>query len=499
MSWWTGEGRNMQALDGSNAASAGPKEEDDSLPPAEETEEEDEPLDAESLKESLKDSLSAIERQYAALPPDLPRRIHIIGTGNIGKLVAHTLRGLPNPPPVTLIFHRYKLLQAWESSPKQLTIQDDGFDIKRSGFEAEVLQEIRREHGVPIEREQHTPHDSNTNVRPHEAAEVQRGYLSTYKPVDQLQSEDARPSSDEPIHNLIVTTKAFHTVAALLSLKHRLSPTSTICLLQNGLGIIDELNEKLFPDAAERPNYMQGIITHGVNVPPEMAERDPFYAVHAGRGTVALGLLPRDNEDRSPIALARRSPGALDNTGRWAPSSRYLLRTLTRSPILCAVGHTPTELLQLQLEKLAVNSIINPLTVLLDTRNGHILYNFALTRTMRLMLAETSLVIRSLPELRGLANVQNRFSAARLETLVVSVANTTQDNISSMLADVRASRKTEIEYINGYIVRRGEELGIKCLVNYAIMHTVIGKSNIMQRQSRDEVPMEGRIDLQGGL
>jgi 2-dehydropantoate 2-reductase len=126
---------------------------------------------------------------------------------------------------------------------------------------------------------------------------------------------------------------------------------------------------------------------------------------------------------------------------------------------------------------------------MLDAPNGSILYNFAITRTMRLLLAEISLVIRSLPELRGLPNIQDRFSPERLETLIVSIADKTGKNISSMLADVRAGRKTEVRYINGYIVRRGEEMGMQCVCNYMMMQLVEGKVNMIQRENLDQVPV----------
>jgi 2-dehydropantoate 2-reductase len=165
---------------------------------------------------------------------------------------------------------------------------------------------------------------------------------------------------------------------------------------------------------------------------------------------------------------------------------------LTRTTVLAAVSYTPLDLLQLQLEKLAVNSILNPLTALLDARNGTVLANFHLLRTARMLLAETSLVMRSLPELRHLPNIQSRFSASRLESLYLAVAQKTAGNVSSMLADVRAGRRTEVQYINGYIVKRGEELGIKCVVNYSFMQMVMGKRMMVGREQRDDVPVLGK-------
>nr|OQO21136.1 hypothetical protein B0A51_12828 [Rachicladosporium sp. CCFEE 5018] len=449
---------------------------------------------------TMQDSLTAIDRQYAA-QPDVPRRVHILGTGSIGKLVAHSLRGLPNPPPVTLLLHRKMLLRAWEAGKQEITMLDDGVEVKRSGFDVELMPLTRREHGVDLKDGQSSVYDFDTEAKPHEIAkqlateQSQNSGEQSQQPTDALFADDLEPPDTlaaEPIHNLIVTLKAPTTLSALRRLRPRLLPTSTICLLQNGMGVIDTLNTHLFPDPTQRPNYMQGIITHGVNVPPAKARVDPFYAVHAGHGTIALGLLPRD--DLTPGTPRGAAKGEPENPDIWAPSSRYLLRSLTRAPVLCAVGFTPLELLQQQLEKLAVNSVLNPLTVLLDARNGSILYNFALTRTMRLLLAETSLILRSLPELRNLPNINARFSAARLETLVVSVANLTSDNISSMLADVRAGRQTEVEFINGYIVRRGEELGIKAVVNYAIMQVVLGKGMIGQRERREDVTFEKGMD-----
>lgn len=481
----------------------------------------EEQVDARTM-EALRAAMSPADRQYAA-QKNVPRRIHIVGTGSIGKLVAHSLRGIPDPPPVTLIFHRYKLLQAWNWSSKVITVQDGEFTVPRGGFDVELAPEARVQYGNVLQEGKPDVYSlsDQTGLKPHQVAKIvadqqresakpdgeedaqERKVDSKPIAAEEPQSPSRKPqpgdypTSDEPIHNLIVCTKTIRTVAALAALRHRITKDTTICFLQNGMGIIDDINTILFPDESTRPQYLQGIVTHGANVPIQKALVDPFFVVHAGHGTIALGaVVPPKSHSRpaTPTGYGTENPGKLDekDVNELQPTGRYIIRTLTRAPVLQCVAFTPLELFQLQLEKVAINSVLNPLTALLDNRNGTILYTFALTRTMRLMIAETSLIIRSLPELRGIPNVPNRFSAERLETLVVSVANQTRDNISSMLADVRRGAQTEIEYINGYIIKRGEEMNIKAIVNYAIMQVVVGKALMSQREYESEVPMQKR-------
>lgn len=369
------------------------------------------------------------------------RRIYILGTGNIGCLVAHALSRIPARPPITLLFHKPALLNTWDKQGRSIELITNGLSERGGPFDVELALPER-----------------------------------TINPLSES-AEEATEGVNEgsPINNVIITVKAPQTVSALTAIKDRLTRRSTIVFLQNGMGTVDEVNEKLFPDIETRPNYMLGIITHGVN-----SER-PFSAIHAGMGTTALGYLSRDplpDTHKDGYRLSQEMP----------QTARYLLRTLTRTPLLAAVGFSQTDLIQLQLEKLAVNAIVNPLTVMLDSKNGDVLPNFAMTRVMRLLLSEISLVIRSLPELQGVPNVRMRFSPGRLESLAVSVMGKTSENISSMLQDVRKGKQTEIDYINGYIVKRGEEIGIKCVMNYMLLQLVKGKQQMINRRIDDNVP-----------
>jgi Ketopantoate reductase len=53
-----------------------------------------------------------------------------------------------------------------------------------------------------------------------------------------------------------------------------------------------------------------------------------------------------------------------------------------------------------------------------------------------------------------------------------SMARLTASNRSSMLQDVRSGRPTEIDWINGEVVRRGARHGVPTPVNEALLQLV---------------------------
>ncbi|KAF2648288.1 hypothetical protein K491DRAFT_670819 [Lophiostoma macrostomum CBS 122681] len=437
---------------------------------------------------------------YRALPV-VDRRIHVLGLGAHGQFIAHALRSIPNPPPVTLIHRGWHAYTLWENSKRRLQLVRDGSSESQEGFDAEIAFNRPRDRGKVISGQEETS-DARSPAQ---------------DTTPQLQKEE----STEPISSLIVCSQAPTTVTALLSVKHRLNKDSVVLFLQHGLmGVIEEVDREVFPDPESRPRYMLGVDTHGVR----KTANDMYTSLYAHFGTMAIGLLPQERHDGfSPFSAPIRfdakglrpratnypigSPAdtpPLQRQSPWTPNDRYLLRTLLRIPALCAAGFAPSDLLQLQLEKLAMKCVIHPLTVMLDARNGGILYNYHLTRTMRLLLSEISLVIRSLPELQYIPNVANRFDPGRLETLVVSAAYHMRDEISPTLACVRSGRQTEIDYMNGWIVNKGEELGIRCLTNYMMTNLVKGKNKMVQLEMNEDVPFmgpkqgEGSIELKDG-
>jgi 2-dehydropantoate 2-reductase len=338
--------------------------------------------------------------------PSPTQSIHILGLGSIGSFVAHSIRSLPTAPPVTLLAHRPALYQEFASRGWKvgLRITEDGSLQEKGGFNGELL---------------------------------------------------GKTPSKNPIHNLVVAVKAPATVSALEPIKHRLGRHSTICLFQNGMGQIDDLNERIFPDASTRPTYMFGIMRHGIYL------RSSTEAILAGaNGSASLGIVESDNQE------SRES------------QAEFLMDILLRAPFLNCERLQWADLFKVQLFKLAANCVLNPLTAILDVRNGCIKENPELWPLHERLLQEISTVFQSLPELQRLPIDRDLFSLSSLQSVVLDTIEKTAQNSSSMREDLRKGRATEIEYINGWILRRGKELGIPCDTNACLTQLVLAKSQM---------------------
>ncbi|KAB8295741.1 hypothetical protein EYC80_008566 [Monilinia laxa] len=267
------------------------------------------------------------------------------------------------------------------------------------------------------------------------------------------------------ISNLIVTTKAHKTVDALSMIKHRLSPTSTVLFIHNGMGVIEDVNTYMFPNAQHRPHYLFGIASHGVY------QKGPFEAVLAGHGSIMIGNPEIDQGE--------------------SLNSNYLLRQVVDSDLLRASEVPWDEFRLLQLQKLAVNAVINPLTALNGCLNGMIVESSACGDIGILfegLVSEINRVFCSLPELEKIPSLKERFSTKSLQSGILKVASATAQNRSSMLQDVSNGRETEIRSINGYIVTRAEELGIECPINRKMIKDILA---IVSKQKQQALEKEG--------
>jgi 2-dehydropantoate 2-reductase len=373
----------------------------------------------------------------------------------VGTFIAQSLAKRQSPPEVTLFMANWGMFEAYRQRKKRLAITYDGLsDGLKNGVDIEVLEgnkwfKLPRDYGEK--------------------------YKDNGQRIIQEEGTTRLRSSKDPIDCLIVSCKSNHAFLGIRSLAYRLSSKSTILITQNGLGIVERLNRFIFTNPSVRPKYLHAVFSHGLD------KKDMYQVKYKKVGMTSIA---------PPVTAGEVSLMKPEDDTTWTPSTKYLARLFTLTPSLTAVVNTPTNVLMYQLEKLAVSCVIEPLTAINDCRNGDLLYVESVSRIMRLLLFEISRVILALPELQGVPGLEDRFEPERLRRMAVSVLNQTRDNTSTMLHDVRGRKGTEIEYLNGYIVRRGEELGITCALNYMIKHLIHGKQVVNNRQEAEAIPID---------
>lgn len=316
-----------------------------------------------------------------------------------------------------------------------------------------------------------------------------------------------------PIDSLIVALKTHQTLPALRQLAPRLRPESCITLIQNGMGIYDQLCDDIWPDPATRPQFVLASTTHGaarVRTPKPVRARSggrvefERRVVHTGTGELVFGVVPDPRgevdydarlfpDDPTPAQAQAQNPLPLPSlsptpTTDPTPLERTLAALLSLHPLNPSLIPMP-QMYQTLLLKLSTNCAINPLTALLGVQNGALIGPAQTQDVMRAVLGEASEVIT-----RYLASVREgtplepetraSFSPAALERRTMAVLAATARNTSSMASDMaRLSRGggqvgTEIEYINGFLVRLGERMGVPTPVNRMLAEMVSAKEEI---------------------
>jgi 2-dehydropantoate 2-reductase len=119
--------------------------------------------------------------------------------------------------------------------------------------------------------------------------------------------------------------------------------------------------------------------------------------------------------------------------------------------------------------KLFVNIGINPLAAILDITNGQILEHEQVRSIMHMAVREGVAVA---------AAKAMSFSFDEQIARVEGVCRATQANVCSMLQDVRAGRRTEIDYLNGAVVREARALGVPVPVNSMLSDLVRARQKL---------------------
>ncbi|MDD5220652.1 MAG: 2-dehydropantoate 2-reductase [Candidatus Bipolaricaulis sp.] len=265
-----------------------------------------------------------------------------------------------------------------------------------------LLEPVNLEHGVAINRD-------GLVVLEEESTHTARVRVS------------ARPDEIGMCDVVLLCVKAPFTREALASARALVGPHTLLVSLQNGFGITEILSEFV---PAER--VFRGVTSQGSTF------LGPGKIRHAGAGKTVVG-------PASPSA-SPEDRGRMEKLFRGAQIPFEMVASVDR----------------LVWEKLLVNVGINALTGIFDVRNGVLVQDEELRSVLRAAVGEAVAVARA----EGVP-----FDLDAEVKRVEEVARITGENVSSMLQDVRARRVTEIDFINGAVVRLGARHGVETPVN----------------------------------
>jgi 2-dehydropantoate 2-reductase len=211
---------------------------------------------------------------------------------------------------------------------------------------------------------------------------------------------------------IIVATKATANRKVAMSLRAHLGERTRVLILQNGMG-----NEEVFGRAVRREKILRGVVYEGV------VRQNANRIVWWGKGVTYIGhyFFPSQSlEDPYLVELTN----LLAACGLKARVAADIRREVWK--------------------KLIINAAMNPLGAITGCENRALVEN------------------RDTRELLGLL-VREGERAARIEgytfdllSKVEDLARRTGRNLNSMLQDFRRGRRSEIEFLNGFLVRYAE-------------------------------------------
>ena len=221
---------------------------------------------------------------------------------------------------------------------------------------------------------------------------------------------------------IILAVKAYDLDEVMTQLEPVLTERTVILTLQNGIDTEDRIISRLHRDCV-----VGGVaFIYSKIVEPGVIE-------HYKRGGVAIGeLMGHKSERVSQITDIFKQAG-----------------------ISCQLSE---DIRKSKWEKMCWNCVFNPLTVVIDDKVAKALDHPEMAGVIRQIVGEVAAVS---------AAVKVPLAPDMAEK-VVKWTQELRDIHTSMYDDWKGKRPTEIDYLNGYIVRVGRELGIPTPVNEAL-------------------------------
>ncbi len=246
-------------------------------------------------------------------------------------------------------------------------------------------------------------------------------YSTKIEAVESIEYIDFKPDI------VIFSVKSYDTLGGVKQVSSLIDSDTLFISIQNGLDNIKKISNYVKQD-----NIAVCVTTNGVIF------QKPGVITHTGFGTTLLGMI--DN---------KKDPRVFN-----------FLKILNQSGIKSELSNDIRKDIWI---KGIINSSINPLTAFFNCKNGYILKNPVLSNILSKVCLESCNVAVS-------NGIDVEFDDVLEKTK--NVIGCTEENYSSMLQSVKKNKKTEINSINGVIVKMGLNKNQDVFLNRVLVYSI---------------------------
>jgi 2-dehydropantoate 2-reductase len=238
----------------------------------------------------------------------------------------------------------------------------------------------------------------------------------------------AEPSGARGAEFVLFCVKTLDTEEAARALAPNLAPGAIVVSLQNGVDNVARMRAAAGIDALPAVVYVAA------------AMPEPGRVKHSGRGDLIIGELP----------------GSAHASGAQPARTERVAALFSGAGVPCKISANIEADLW---SKMVMNCAGNPVTAIAQSSYGQAARNPETREVMREVIKEAVAVARAL----GVRLPETDLAEAGLK-----LAENLGDAMSSTAQDLGRGKRTEIDSLNGYVVRKGAELGIATPVNFTL-------------------------------
>ncbi|WP_457621264.1 ketopantoate reductase family protein [Persephonella sp.] len=250
------------------------------------------------------------------------------------------------------------------------------------------------------------------------------------------------PLKEEKIDLIILSVKSYDTQSAVKSLKDIVSEKTKVIVAQNGYGNYEIVSKEI----GKEHTLLARVIFGSKIIKPGFAE------VTVNADDVRIGDPSKTIPEEEIIKIAC----IIKNAGIPASYDPDVYKTLW--------------------DKILYNCALNPLGALLGCSYGNLAEN---ENTRNIM----NRIIDEIFEVAKARNIELNYKSSKeyIHHFYENLIPPTKDHYPSMYYDIKSGKKTEIDSLNGAIVKLAEEIGIYVPVNRTITEMVRFKERGLKR------------------